>query len=528
MALGAKITPVLRYRNPRTAARWLCEAFGFSEHHTAHDADGQVRYVVLQLAGSSVLVRPVADLGFDDLLVQPEAVGGANTQVCYVTVPDAEAHRARAEAAGAKIEIEPQDDGLGGHFYTCRDLEGHLWSFGTRTYGVADVNADQWEATAPASARRSTALTVIHPVRARRGALARSAAVAAALAVLVLGGWAAYQTYAGVGSVPAVQLEQAREELAREQRLRADAERASGDAAAKLAEQRTAAADVRQSLQRAQAELVRERQARDAAIAALAAAKPLAQKLEQAERRSLAELEAARGQAAREQARSAALAKSADERAALLQERIAKLQQDRAAEREDLKEARTALLAAQAELERLRAAKQEPKGGGADPAPGIVTGQYEAPKAGASRPPDARLAAVVPEASAAAGSEKLAEANASEAKSSDPKAPGPRSACASAVQGKVPFGRKASSTWAEADLARLCRGAETSLEPAKCFEELMRGKVNWGGGTVWTTSNALALCGGVRNARRTLDCFAARLAADDTWLDAIKQCRAPG
>jgi hypothetical protein len=38
----------------------------------------------------------------------------------------------------------------------------------------------------------------------------------------------------------------------------------------------------------------------------------------------------------------------------------------------------------------------------------------------------------------------------------------------------------------------------------------------------------LALCGGVHNARRTLDCFAARLAADDTWQDAIKQCRTAG
>ena len=76
-------------------------------------------------------------------------------------------------------------------------------------------------------------------------------------------------------------------------------------------------------------------------------------------------------------------------------------------------------------------------------------------------------------AGAATADKKLAEANASEAKSSEPKAPDPKATCASAVQGKVPFGRKASTTWAEANLARLCRGTETSLEPAKCFEELM-------------------------------------------------------
>src|SRR5262245_46083953 len=182
MLLATKITPVLRYRDPGAAARWLCNSFGFSEHETVRGANGDVTYVLLQLGPNFVLVLPVADLGLDALLVQPQAVGGANTQVCYVTVRDAKAHRAQAERAGAKIEIEPQDDGLGGQFYSCSDLEGHLWSFGTRAYGLADADAGQRGDDDPGSAQSGA---VVRSARRSGGrVLARSLAVAAAMALM--------------------------------------------------------------------------------------------------------------------------------------------------------------------------------------------------------------------------------------------------------------------------------------------------------------------------------------------------------
>ena len=175
------------------------------------------------------------------------------------------------------------------------------------------------------------------------------------------------------------------------------------------------------------------------------------------------------------------------------------------------------MLAAQTELERLRTAKPGAKAEDSNPAPAIVTGQIETAKSSATQPPDAQQAG--------AADPGTATANVPDENSPEPKAPDPKTACASAVQGKVAFGNKGSSTWAEANLTRLCQGAETSPEPGKCFEELMRGKVSWGGGRIWTSSNALALCAGSRNARRTLDCFAAKLAAEETWQAAIRQCR---
>jgi uncharacterized glyoxalase superfamily protein PhnB len=37
----------------------------------------------------------------------------------------------RAKAAGAEIVIDIVTQPYGGRDFTCRDLEGHLWSFGT-------------------------------------------------------------------------------------------------------------------------------------------------------------------------------------------------------------------------------------------------------------------------------------------------------------------------------------------------------------------------------------------------------------
>src|SRR3990172_5921018 len=96
MAHAMSITPVLRYRDADAAARWLCEAFGFEEHDRAQDLDGHVRYVSLRLGDSTVLVRSIANLIVDDLMVQPEAIGGANTQLCYLTVQEVSSHHARS------------------------------------------------------------------------------------------------------------------------------------------------------------------------------------------------------------------------------------------------------------------------------------------------------------------------------------------------------------------------------------------------------------------------------------------------
>ena len=68
---------------------------------------------------------------FGCLLKQPDEIGGAETQSAYLIFKDADAVHARAKAAGAKIAIEIKDEDYGGRDFSCYDLEGHLWTFGT-------------------------------------------------------------------------------------------------------------------------------------------------------------------------------------------------------------------------------------------------------------------------------------------------------------------------------------------------------------------------------------------------------------
>ena len=64
-------------------------------------------------------------------IVQPDEVGGRETQSPCVIVADADAHYARAVAAGASIVIDIADQPYGGRGYACKDPEGHLWWFGS-------------------------------------------------------------------------------------------------------------------------------------------------------------------------------------------------------------------------------------------------------------------------------------------------------------------------------------------------------------------------------------------------------------
>ena len=51
--------------------------------------------------------------------------------VCYFIATDADAVYASAKAAGARIAMQIRDEDYGGRGFSCHDLEGHLWSFGT-------------------------------------------------------------------------------------------------------------------------------------------------------------------------------------------------------------------------------------------------------------------------------------------------------------------------------------------------------------------------------------------------------------
>jgi uncharacterized glyoxalase superfamily protein PhnB len=125
------VVPVIRYRDLPAAVGWLCKAFGFEKQRIVVDRNGAISFAQLTYGGSLIMVGAVRASAFDKLMKQPDEVGGAETQVCYLFVADARVHCTRAAAAGAEIVFQIEDRENGGRSYTCRDPEGHLWNFGT-------------------------------------------------------------------------------------------------------------------------------------------------------------------------------------------------------------------------------------------------------------------------------------------------------------------------------------------------------------------------------------------------------------
>lgn len=128
---GSTIIPCLRYRDARAAIAWLERAFGF--HAQAVYAEGDIVYHAQLVYGRGMIMLGSVDNGGDwgKLIVQPDEVKGRETQSACVIVTDPDAHYERAVAAGAELAIDIADQDYGGRGYACRDLEGHLWWFGS-------------------------------------------------------------------------------------------------------------------------------------------------------------------------------------------------------------------------------------------------------------------------------------------------------------------------------------------------------------------------------------------------------------
>ncbi len=132
---GTSIMPSFRYKDAKRAIGWLCEAFGFSEHLVVPgEGDASVAHAQLVLGNAMVMLGSADSHGGNaiDLRVRPATeLGGVTNASVYLVVPDADAHHARSVAAGAEIVMEIEDQSYGGRAYSCLDLEGNVWSFGT-------------------------------------------------------------------------------------------------------------------------------------------------------------------------------------------------------------------------------------------------------------------------------------------------------------------------------------------------------------------------------------------------------------
>ena len=127
----ATIIPTIRYRDASIALDWLCRAFGFEKHLVVPGEHGGIAHAQLVFGNGMVMIGSARDDAFGELQVPLSAPDAPVSQSPYIIVSDVDEHHARAASAGARIVMAPKDQEYGGRLYSCRDLEGNLWNFGS-------------------------------------------------------------------------------------------------------------------------------------------------------------------------------------------------------------------------------------------------------------------------------------------------------------------------------------------------------------------------------------------------------------
>lgn len=124
-----KIFPALRYRDPKAAIEWLENAFQFQRHFVA-DEEGEVVHAQLRVGDDLLMLGPDH---IDDKygMHSPLKLNGTNQCVYIALDNDIDEACERARAAGATIVTAPYHTPYGSREFSCKDLEGHVWSFGT-------------------------------------------------------------------------------------------------------------------------------------------------------------------------------------------------------------------------------------------------------------------------------------------------------------------------------------------------------------------------------------------------------------
>ena len=129
---GPKIIHSLRYRDAKAAIDFLRHGFGFEENLVVPGEGESIAHAQLIGHGGMIMLGSEPHEGpFGKILKTPRALGGFVSASTYIVVDDPDAHYERAVAAGAEILMEIEDASYGCRGFSCRDLEGHVWSLGS-------------------------------------------------------------------------------------------------------------------------------------------------------------------------------------------------------------------------------------------------------------------------------------------------------------------------------------------------------------------------------------------------------------
>ncbi|MEJ7739951.1 MAG: VOC family protein [Chitinophagaceae bacterium] len=131
---ATSIIPCIGYKDAATAIEWLCNAFGFEKHLIVQGDNGIVAHAELKLGNVMIMTGSQKhDSAYSKLTKHPSDVGNFVTQSPYIVLDDKDivTHYETAKNYGAEIILELKSEDYGGKNYSCYDIEGHLWNFGS-------------------------------------------------------------------------------------------------------------------------------------------------------------------------------------------------------------------------------------------------------------------------------------------------------------------------------------------------------------------------------------------------------------
>jgi uncharacterized glyoxalase superfamily protein PhnB len=132
----------LYYQDPKAALAFLEKAFGFETVMLITDPDGALAHSEMRYGDGLLMIGTEWSADRQS----PRSLGGKTTQNVHVQLGediDIDAHCARARAAGAVIEADPEDQFYGDRTYRAKDPEGHVWTFGQTRRFVSREEAEQ-------------------------------------------------------------------------------------------------------------------------------------------------------------------------------------------------------------------------------------------------------------------------------------------------------------------------------------------------------------------------------------------------
>jgi len=119
--------PYLFYDDVERAAHFLRDAFGFVLGFTSPDPAGGLAHAQLTHGSGRIMLGHAGGGGLG-LARSARAFDALHAGV-YVFVDDVDEHCTHAQAAGAKVLLEPTDYPWGDRMYCAKDPEGQFWMF---------------------------------------------------------------------------------------------------------------------------------------------------------------------------------------------------------------------------------------------------------------------------------------------------------------------------------------------------------------------------------------------------------------